>query len=42
MNERPIPRTVRFVGGLPIMSKQAPLPPWAHELRYPLSRKRES
>jgi UDP:flavonoid glycosyltransferase YjiC (YdhE family) len=29
---RPIPSTVSFVGTLPIVPNQAPLPPWAHEL----------
>jgi UDP:flavonoid glycosyltransferase YjiC (YdhE family) len=29
---RPIPSAVRFIGTLPILPNQAPLPPWAHEL----------
>jgi MGT family glycosyltransferase len=29
---RPMPSTVHFVGAPPIISKQAPLPPWAQEL----------
>jgi UDP:flavonoid glycosyltransferase YjiC (YdhE family) len=29
---RDIPRSVHFVGALPIIPNQAPLPPWAHEL----------
>ena len=29
---RPIPPTVSFIGTLPIVPNQAPLPPWAHEL----------
>jgi UDP:flavonoid glycosyltransferase YjiC (YdhE family) len=29
---RPIPSTVSFIGTLPIVPNQAPLPPWAHEL----------
>jgi UDP:flavonoid glycosyltransferase YjiC (YdhE family) len=29
---REIPPSVRFVGALPIIPNQAPLPPWAHEL----------
>ena len=29
---RPFPPTVSFIGTLPIIPNQAPLPPWAHEL----------
>jgi UDP:flavonoid glycosyltransferase YjiC (YdhE family) len=29
---RPIPSAVTFIGTLPIVPNQAPLPPWAHEL----------
>jgi UDP:flavonoid glycosyltransferase YjiC (YdhE family) len=29
---RALPPSVRFIGALPILPNQAPLPPWAHEL----------
>jgi hypothetical protein len=29
---RPVPASVQFVGSLPIMPSQAPLPSWADEL----------
>src|SRR6202047_1069406 len=29
---RDIPPSVHFIGALPIIPNQAPLPPWAHEL----------
>jgi UDP:flavonoid glycosyltransferase YjiC (YdhE family) len=32
---RVLPPSVRFIGALPIVPSQAPLPPWAHELDGP-------
>ena len=36
---RQLPRSVRFVGPLPITPNQAPVPPWAHELEQDGPRK---